>query len=72
MTADAVTAEDVIRAAQAVQRDRRELLGLLGDVSDSVVTRDQAGGAVAHLSASLISEIHRRTTSGDHSGEDER
>jgi hypothetical protein len=57
-----ITGEDVVRAAQAVQRDRRELLGLLSDVSDSVVAQDQAAGAVAHLSPSLIAEIQRRTT----------
>lgn len=61
MSNEAVTAEDVVRSAQAVQRDRRELLGLLSDVADSVVTTDQAGGAVAHLAPSLITAIQRRT-----------
>lgn len=56
-----VTDEDVIRIAQAVQRDRRELLALLSDVSDAVVTQDDQGGAIAHLGPSLVAEIKRRT-----------
>ena len=65
MKRQTVTEEDVIRAAQAVQRDRRELLGLLSDVADSVVTTDQTGAAVAHLAPSLLAEIQRRTTHDD-------
>lgn len=56
-----VSEDDIVRAAQAVVQDRKELLSLLSDVSDSVVTQDQAGGAVAHLAPSLVAEIHRRT-----------
>lgn len=59
---DTVTEDAVIRAAQAVQRDRRGLLALLSDVADSVVTQDQDGGAVLHLSPSLFAEIQRRTS----------
>lgn len=58
----AVTDEDVIRIAQAAQRDRRELIALLSDVADSVVTQHPAGGAVAHLNPALFAEIQRRTT----------
>lgn len=65
MTHEAVTEADVIRAAQAVQQDRKELLGLLSDVSDSIAVRDQEGGAVAHLAPSLVAEIQRRTTRGN-------
>jgi hypothetical protein len=60
---ETVTDDDVIRAAQAVQRDRRGLLALLSDVADGVVTQDQEGGAVVHLSPSLYAEIQRRTSS---------
>lgn len=59
---DAITEADVVRTAQAVQRDRRELLGLLSDVADSVVADDEAGAAIAHLSPSLVAEIRRRTS----------
>lgn len=62
---DRITEAEVIRTAQAVQRDRRELLGLLSDVADSVVTETATGGAVAHLSPSLLTEIRRRTTTHD-------
>lgn len=62
---ETVAESDVIRAAQAVQRDRRGLLALLSDVADSVVAQDQEGGAVVHLSASLLTEIQRRTTRGN-------
>lgn len=56
-----VTEDDVILAAQAVQRDRRELLGLLSDVADSVVVQTEDGAAVAHLSPSLFAAIRDRT-----------
>lgn len=60
---DVVTAEDVVRTAQTVQRDRRELLGLLSDVSSSVVDRKADGTAVVFLSASLFAAIERRANS---------
>lgn len=62
MVREVVTEEDVIRAAQTAQRDRRELLGLLSDVADSVVAQTETGGAVAHLAPSLVAEIQRRTS----------
>lgn len=59
---ESITEEDVVRTAQAVQRDRRELLGLLSDVADSVVADDEGGSAIAHLGPSLVAEIRRRTS----------
>lgn len=61
--ADQITEGDVIRTAQAVQRDRRELLGLLSDVSDSVVGEGNNGDAIAHLSPPLLAAIRARTGS---------
>lgn len=57
-----VTEDEVVRTAQAVQRDRRELLGLLSDVSGSVVSRDNDGGAVVFLSPELFAAIRLRAT----------
>ena len=59
---DEITEDEVVRAAQAAQRNRRALSGLLSDVADSVVAEDQAGGAIAHLPESLYSAIRRSVT----------
>jgi hypothetical protein len=62
MDVDRVTEADVIRAAQAAQRDRRELLGLLSDVSNSVIGCDDAGAVFVRLTPALFAAIRRRTS----------
>lgn len=56
----ALTERQVIAAAQAAQRDRRELLGLLSEVADSVTERD-GGSVLVRLSAPLYAAIQHRT-----------
>lgn len=60
MADTALTEDQVIAAAQAAQRDRRELLGLLSEVADSITERDGAT-VVVRLSAPLYAAIKRRT-----------